>query len=118
MLKLRTKTEFYVPYLREQISVIVRMIITDIQFDINNSIVSGYYYYYNIDNTAVKLDDFRFLVPWAQINLIENNMLSPITSPNLFDIVMQRLTEFTFIQLQAENGKNYGTNSADWEVDL
>jgi len=117
MLKLRTKTSFNVPFERTTTSAIVRMIVESITFDVNNSTVIGYYYYYNENDNVVKLDDFKFITSWTIINAIENNILEPITYPNIKDIVLLRLQEFTMLQLQVENGKNYGTNDTDWEID-
>lgn len=118
MLKLRTKTAFLVPKGRLQISTIVRLIVDSLTFDLNNCIVKGYYYYIDENDNVVKLDDFTTVISWTIINQTEVYILQPITSPNLYDIIIQRLREFTFLQLEQENGKNYGTQSTDWEDDI
>ncbi len=120
MLKLRTKTPFSVPYKRTTKPVIIRLIVDDIKFDVNNAVVNGYYYYLDEDdnNNVVKLDTFTTTISWTVINQTEIYVLQPITTPNLSDVITQRLREFTFLQLEIENGKNYGTNSTDWELDI
>lgn len=118
MLKLKTKTAFNVPKDRVFIPVIVHLIVDSITFDINNATVKGYYYYIDTNGNVVKLDDFNMAISWTIITQTEVYILQAITSPNLFDIVKQRLKEFTFLQLQQENGKNYGTISTDWEEEI
>lgn len=118
MLKLRTKTAFNVPKDRGFIPVIVHLIVDSIMFDVNNATVKGYYYYIDTSGNVVMLDDFNKVISWSIITQTEIYVLQSITSPNLFDIVKQRLKDFTMLQLEQENGKNYGTVSTDWEEDI
>jgi len=118
MLKLKTKTVFSVPKDRGFVSVTINLIVDSITFDINNATVKGYYYYIDNNNNVVQLDTFDKKISWTIISQTEIYILQPIKTPNLFDVITQRLKEFTFLQLEIENGKNYGTISTDWEEDI
>lgn len=122
MLKLKTKTEFQVPFERGVKSVIVRMITSNFSLiDINNIKVEGYYYFLDENNLVRKLSDFgeNSFKQWSEIEQIENAMLGPLESNvSLKSNILQRLKELTFMQLQQESGENYGTTASDWEEDL
>lgn len=118
MLKLRTKTEFQVPSSRGLKSVIIRMVIDGIFMDKNNITPQGYYYYLDENNVVVKLDSLgnNSRKEWALIEQIEENMLLPFSdSVHLRANVLQRLKEFTNLQLMQESGENYNTVASDWE---
>jgi len=120
MLKLRTKTAFTIPAKRGVTNSIVRLIIDGLKIDNNNIVASGYYYFYDENGDVVKLDDIAGTpMLWDNIEAAEFNLLPALESTaNLKDNIMQRLTEFVFIRLQEENGVNYATIRADWEIDL
>lgn len=117
MLRLRTKTQFFLQKDRLLTNATVRLIVDSLFFDINNCVVIGYYYYFDEENNVVKLDDFRFTNTWNIISQVENNILQPVTSQNIKDIILQRLFEFTMLQLQVEANQNYNTIDTDWELD-
>lgn len=124
MLKLRTKTAFNVPDGRGVKSVIVRMITSHFSMlDINNVKVEGYYYYLDENQNVVKLSDFgqNSMKLWDDITALENMEGSPLadfaSARNLKSVIIQRLTELTFLQLMQEETANYGTVVSDWEVD-
>jgi hypothetical protein len=51
--------------------------------------------------------------------MVENNILNPLTDGvNLKANLLQRLGEFTMLQLTTETGENYGTSPDDWETDI
>ncbi len=119
MIKLKTKTEVQIPTKRGIVSGIVHLIIERLEIDINNIRAKGYYYYIDQYQKVVKLDDINTLSQWVFIDSIEVNMLSALTDTvSLKANVMQRLNEFTILQLTTETGENYGTTPDDWEVDI
>jgi hypothetical protein len=119
MKKLRTKTEFSIPTKRGVVSGVVRFIIERLEIDINNVRAIGYYYYIDIDNVVVKLDEVSTLNQWETVEAVETNLLNPLNSAiSLKANVLQRLGEFTMLQLTTESGENYGTTPDDWEADI
>lgn len=119
MLKLKTKTQFKVPTKRGVILSIVRLIIDKIELDDNNINAIGYYYYMDENNEVVKLDDINSLNLWDTILSVEQNLLNPLNSSlSMKANILQRLKEFTILQLTTESGENYGTNPDDWQQDL
>jgi hypothetical protein len=119
MKKLRTKTEFSIPTKRGVVSGIVRFIIDKLEIDINNVRAIGYYYFIDENNEVVKLDEVSTLNLWETVEAIETNLLNPlIDSVSLKANVLQRLGEFTMLQLTTESGENYGTTPDDWEDDI
>lgn len=119
MLKLKTKTEFKVPTKRGLIIEVVRLIIDKIELDDNNIKPTGYYYYLDENKEVVKLDEINSFNLWETISSVEINLLNPLNSAvSLKANIMQRLQEFTMLQLTTETGENYGTSPDDWELDL
>ena len=119
MIKLKTKTEFLIPTKRGVVTGIVRFIIERLEVDINNITPIGYYYYIDENNLIVKLDNVGDPTQWEIVEGVENNLLQPLNSiVNLKDNVLQRLEEFTMLQLANESGDNYGTTPDDWEKDI
>lgn len=118
MIKLKTKTEFQIPTKRGVIQGIVRLIIDKLEIDTNNIIAKGYYYFIDENGQIVQLDMINTMQQWENIEYAEHNALGSLqSSENLKDNILQRLNEFTFYQLQLENGENYGTYVNDWEID-
>jgi hypothetical protein len=119
MIKLRTKTEFSIPTKRGVITGIVRFIIEKLEIDINNVRAIGYYYFLDENNQVVKLDEVSTLNTWETVEAVETNLLTPLVdSTSLKANVLQRLGEFTMLQLTTETGENYGTTPDDWEQDI
>lgn len=119
MLKLRTKTNFTIPTKRGVIQGIVRLIIERIELDNNNIKPVGYYYCLDENNEVVKLDEINSLNQWETILSVEENLLNPLDSSfSLKANILQRLNEFTMLQLTTESGENYGTTPDDWENDI
>jgi hypothetical protein len=119
MKKLKTKTEFSIPTKRGIIKGVVRFIIERLEIDINNILAIGYYYYIDENNVVVKLDEVNTLNHWETVTMVENNILNPLADGiSLKANVLQRLCEFTMLQLTTESGENYGTTPEDWEEDV
>lgn len=118
MLKLKTKTEFSIPTKRGVIQGIVRLIIDKIDVDINNIIAKGYYYHMDENGLIQQLDMINTLQQWDNVAISENSLNQLQSNISLKSNLLQRLNEFTFLQLQLENGENYGTVVSDWEIDL
>ena len=107
------------PTKRGVISVIIRFIIERLEVDINNITPIGYYYYIDENNLTVKLDNVGDPTQWEIVESIEDNILEPLNSiVSLKSNVLQRLEEFTMMQLATESGDNYGTTPDDWEKDI
>jgi len=116
MLKLKTKTEFEFPTGRGTKTGIIHMIVDSLFMDNNNVVPNGYYYYFDENETPIKIDDIKHMELWENIALAESQ-LPPLSENSLKANTLQRLSEFTFLQLQAEAGKNFGTVASDWEVE-
>lgn len=119
MLKKRTTSNFQIPTKRGMIQGIVRLIIERIEMDKNNILPIGYYYYLDENNEVVKLDEIKSLRQWETILSVEENLLNPLASSvSLRANIIQRLNEFTMLQLTTESGENYTTTPDDWEDDI
>jgi hypothetical protein len=117
MLKLRTKTVFNIPTKRGVTEGIIYFIIDKILVDANNITPKGYYYYLDENQQPIKLDDINTLKEWAIVEQVETNLLSELNSTTSLQAnLQQRLQEFTMLQLEQENGENYGTLASDWEI--
>lgn len=117
MIKKRTKTQF--PILDKRGKSIgnfyISLKIEEVTFNEVNTLCKGFYYYVNENLETVILDSFSILFNWRDITIIEDNMLPDINSPNLKEVLTQRVLEFTDLQIQVESGDNYGTALEDWE---
>lgn len=119
MKKLRTNKNFAIPTKRGVIQGVVRFIIDKLEIDINNITAIGYYYYIDENNSVVKLDEVRSFNLWETVSAVETNLLNPLVdSVSLKANILQRLAEFTMLQLTTESGENYGTMPEDWEDDI
>jgi hypothetical protein len=121
MIQLRTKKEFSIPTKRGVVSGIIRFTIDKLEVDINNITPKGYYYYFDENNIVVKLDNLgsNSMKQWELIEQVETNLLNPLGSAtSLKANILQRLEEFTMLQLTTESGENYGTTPDDWEADI
>jgi len=80
----------------------------------NDTTAIGFYYYLDNNNQLVKLKDFQTKLDWNSVQYVEENMLQPLTTTDLKNTVLQRIQEFTIIQLTQESGENFGTVIEDW----
>lgn len=109
MLRLRTKMPKTVPCERGTKSVIVHLIIDELNQNRNNIVGIGYYYYYDENNQVVELSKIRSDMEVALFEMIENNMLGALESDhNAVHNVKQRLREMTLMNVDQENGESYG----------
>lgn len=105
---------------------IIYLTIQNLEMDTNNVTASGFYYYIKevsivnennetiITDEIVKLNPTRTTLTWETIGSVET-ILNPIDVASLKDAVLQRVQEFTIIQLTQESGENFGTTIEDWQ---
>lgn len=118
MKKLRTNKDFAIPTKRGVVQGVVRFIIDKLEIDINNITAIGYYYYLDENNNVVVLDRVRSFNLCETVEAVETNLLNPLAnSLSLKANILQRINEFTMLQLTTESGENYGTMPEDWEED-
>lgn len=87
-------------------------------------IATGYYYYKKIEvvnevevETIVKLKpvDNRTVLPWYNISQIEAYVLPVLSVATLTEAILQRVLEFTQLQLTQESGQNFEILIEDWD---
>ena len=118
MLKLRTKTNFPIPTKRGSSLGVIRFIIDKIEVDENNITAIGYYYYLDENSNVFKLDKSNNIKLWEEVTQIEAAYLPEFVSKvSLKENILQRLNEFTNLQMTTESGENFGTFPEDWEID-
>lgn len=49
------------------------------------------------------------------VSYVEGAQLPPINSSQLLNAVLERVMQFTVIQLTMEDGQNFGTHIEDWD---
>lgn len=119
MIKFKTKTEFPILDKRGKIigNSIIRLIVNNINADINGAVATGFYYYCNEDDNEITLDAFKSDFPWDLVGLAEQQLPPLESSQSLKSNIFQRVAEFGIMQQMIESGSNYGTLGSDWEVD-
>ena len=81
----------------------------------NDITANGFYYYLNDNQEIVKLKDFATRLNWGTVQYVEEGMLQPLNTIDLKNAILQRINEFTIIQLTQESGENFGTVIEDWQ---
>ena len=118
MLKLKTKTEFAAPTDRGTVQTIIRFIIDGLVIDQNNITPKGYYYWHDENGKIYQrfISDPTLL---ENVKLAENNGVVPTLESNvsIYNNIIQRLAEFTELQMIEEETQNFGTLASDWEID-
>jgi hypothetical protein len=118
MLKLKTKTEFTAPTDRGVVQTTIHFIIDGVFIDQNNITPRGYYYWYD---EAGKIYQRHIGDPTLleNVKLAEDNGVVPslASTVSIYANIIQRLGEFTHLQMLAEETENFGTLASDWEVD-
>lgn len=120
MLKLKTTQEFTVPTERGTTNAIVRFIIERLEIDANNVRPIGYYYRLDENGQPVILAKIgnSSMKQWETVEAVEYSMLGVMASnTSLKANLMQRLLEFTELQMDQEGVENYGTVFSDYEID-
>ncbi len=100
----------------------IYLTIENLYMDRNSVIAKGYYYYKKTEiieevevETVVKLRNITTPMSWDMVAYAEENQLPPIDASQLKDAVLERVLQFTVIQLTMEDGQNFGTTIEDWE---
>ena len=120
MIKLRTKTAKQIFNIRKKLigSFIIYLIINRLEINSNSVTAYGNYFYVNNELEEINLTGTMTELPWETINSIETYILEPLNTETLKQAVLQRAVEFTFLQLEQENGENWATIATDWELVL
>lgn len=99
----------------------IYLTIENLYMDSNNITAKGYYYYKKTETideieveTIIKLRDTTTLMNWDMVAYVEGTQLPPIDTSQLKDAVLERILQFTVIQLTMEDGQNFGTTIGDW----
>jgi hypothetical protein len=100
----------------------IYLTIENLYMDKNSVIAKGYYYYKTYETIeeievekVVKLRNITTPMSWDMVAYVETAQLPPINSSQLLDSVLERVMQFTIIQLTMEDGQNFGTLIADWD---
>jgi len=100
----------------------IYLTIENLYMDKNSVIAKGYYYYKTYETvdeieveTVIKLRNITTPMSWDMVAYVETNQLPPINSSQLLDSVLERVMQFTIIQLTMEDGQNFGTQLQDWD---
>jgi hypothetical protein len=100
----------------------IYLTIENLYMDRNSITAKGYYYYKKIETieeveveTVVKLRNITTIMSWDMVSYVEGAQLPPIDSPQLLNAVLERVMQFTVIQLTMEDGQNFGTHIEDWD---
>lgn len=100
----------------------IYLTIENLYMDRNGVTARGYYYYKKIETidevdveTVVKLRNITTPMSWDMVTYVEGNQLPPISASQLKDAVLERVMQFTVIQLTMEDGQNFGTHVEDWD---
>ena len=119
MIKFKTKTAFPIYDKRGKIigNYIIRLIVNNINADINGAVATGFYYYCNEDGEEITLDNFKSDFAWDLVAVAETNLPTLESQNSLKANIYQRVAEFGLMQQMIESGSNYGTQGSDWEVD-
>jgi hypothetical protein len=100
----------------------IYLTIENLYMDRNSVTAKGYYYYKKTETidgvdveTVVKLRNITTPMSWDMVAYVEGAQLPPINSSQLLSSVLERVMQFTIIQLTMEDGQNFGTHIGDWD---
>ena len=95
----------------------LRMIVSSVIFDNRGATPEGCYYYINNEGSEIELAKFKNVsFSFADTRMAEQQ-LPPFDSQNIDKAIFQRLIEFTYIRLQMEAGRTFGTLPEHWTLD-
>jgi hypothetical protein len=104
-------------------STLIYLTIENLYMDRNTVTAKGYYYYKTTETideieveTVIKLRNITTPMSWDMVAYVEGAQLPPIDSSQLKDAVLERVLQFTIIQLNIENGQNFKTTIEDWDI--
>ena len=100
----------------------IYLTVENLYMDINSVTARGYYYYYKTEvidgnnvETVIQLRPITTIMSWEMVGYVEETQLPPISSSELLNAVLERVMQFTVIQLTIESGQNFGTTIEDWD---
>ena len=100
----------------------IYLTIENLYMNRNDITARGYYYYKTTETvdeveveTIYTLRPINTIMSWDMVAYVEENQLPPIDASQLKDAVLERVLQFTVIQLTMEDGQNFGTTIEDWE---
>lgn len=114
-----TKSNHTVLYKRRFLDTKVYLKITEMNMNSIGIVVTGHYYISTDEDPYYILDEiFPSILYWNQLTEVENR-LDPIRDNKFFkNVVLQRLTELTFLKLKVEGKSNYNIPASDWTEEL
>mgnify|MGYP006972117159 FL=1 len=78
-------------------------------------VVTGHYFIKTEEDPHYILDEiFPSILYWGQLSEVEFRLDKIRDNTYFKNVVMQRLTELTFLKLKLEGKSNYGIPSNDW----
>lgn len=115
MKTLVTQSEHLVQYKRKFIKTKVYLKIAEMNMNSVGIVVSGHYYIKTEEDPYYILDEiFPSILYWGQLSEVEFRLDKIRDNTYFKNVVMQRLTELTFLKLKLEGKSNYGIPSNDW----
>lgn len=115
MKTLVTQSEHLVQYKRKFIKTKVYLKISEMNMNSVGIVVSGHYYIKTEEDPYYILDEiFPSILYWGQLSEVEFRLDKIRDNTHFKNVVMQRLTELTFLKLKLEGKSNYGIPSNDW----
>lgn len=124
MYKIKTNKPFQILNNRYEVvaNTEIFMFISDVIVNKSSFTAKGYYFYIVIE--TVEEIDYEKIIILEKINstfemnetkLIESNYLQPFTFDFLIDATLLRLSQFSQLKIQQENGENFNTLFEDWD---
>lgn len=115
MKTLVTQSEHLVQYKRKFIKTKVYLKIAEMNMNSVGIVVTGHYYIKTEEDPYYILDEiFPSILYWGQLSEVEFRLDKIRDNTYFKNVVMQRLTELTFLKLKLEGKSNYGIPSNDW----
>ena len=115
MKTLVTQSEHLVQYKRKFIKTKVYLKIAEMNMNSVGIVVTGHYFIKTEEDPHYILDDiFPSILYWNQLSEVEFRLDKIRDNTYFKNVVMQRLTELTFLKLRLEGKSNYGIPSNDW----
>lgn len=115
MKTLVTQSEHLVQYKRKFIKTKVYLKIAEMNMNSVGIVVSGHYYIKTEEDPYYILDEiFPSILSWGQLSEVEFRLDKIRDNTYFKNVVIQRLTELTFLKLKLEGKSNYGIPSNDW----
>lgn len=115
MKTLVTQSEHLIQYKRKFIKTKVYLKIAEMNMNSVGIVVTGHYYIKTEEDPYYILDEiFPSILYWGQLSELEFRLDKIRDNTYFKNVVMQRLTELTFLKLKLEGKSNYGIPSNDW----